>query len=300
MVLIGVGFALILSGTALAAQDVIRIASGSKVTSLDPIATAAAGNIEAYGQLYTHLVRKDHDGNFQPGLAESWDISEDGLTYTFKLRAAKFSDGSDITADDVAFSLTRVAKDANSSYPAGFAPIKDVTAVDASTVKMTLEYPSAPMRFCRKLRRWSEKIFDFLPLGCQGSELGKRTESGHQLAFADHVRDFDPLECSGGRWEGLEPQHRSNSFLDRTVILFDHVVEVLDPNHLNWDRAAEGLQHRLMAVIPAVLAPLRSMTILRGRPFTSSARAKNLVAAGLLRRFDSMKSRVFPNLSTAR
>jgi peptide/nickel transport system substrate-binding protein len=137
--------ALILSGTALAAQDVIRIASGSKVTSLDPIATAAAGNIEAYGQLYTHLVRKDQDGNFQPGLAESWDISEDGLTYTFKLRAAKFSDGSDITASDVAFSLTRVAKDANSSYPAGFAPIKDVTAVDASTVKMTLEYPSAPM-----------------------------------------------------------------------------------------------------------------------------------------------------------
>ena len=49
---------------------------------------------------------------------------------------------------------------------------------------------------------------------------------------------------------------------------------------------------RLTAVIPAVLAPLRSMTILRGRPFTSRARAKNLVAAVLLRRFDSMKSRV--------
>ncbi len=39
---------------------------------------------------------------------------------------------------------------------------------------------------------------------------------------------------------------------------------------------------RFTALIPAVLAPLRSMTILRGRPFTSRARAKNLVAAGLV------------------
>ncbi|MDN5786143.1 ABC transporter substrate-binding protein [Pseudorhodobacter sp.] len=137
--------AVLLCGTPLAAQDTLRIASGSKVTSLDPIATAAAGNIEAYGQLYTHLVRKDHDGTFKPGLAQSWDISPDGLTYTFELRPSKFSDGSDITADDVAFSLLRVAKDKSSAYPAGFAPIKEVTAVDADTVKMMLDYPSAPM-----------------------------------------------------------------------------------------------------------------------------------------------------------
>ncbi len=143
--IISAAVALMLSGTTLVAQEAIRIASPNPVASLDPIATAAAGDIGAYGQLYTHLLRKDADGKLQPGLAESWVISEDGLTYTFELRAAKFSDGSDITADDVAFSLTRVAKDKASSYPAGFAPIKEVTAVDADTVQMTLEYPSAPM-----------------------------------------------------------------------------------------------------------------------------------------------------------
>ncbi len=127
------------------AQDIVRIASPNKVTTLDPIASAAAGNIEAFGQLYARLLRRDGTGALQPGLAESWTISEDGLTYTFELRDAKFSDGSDITAEDVAFSLNRVAKDPGSSYPAAYAPVKAFTAVDEDTVELTLEYPSAPM-----------------------------------------------------------------------------------------------------------------------------------------------------------
>ena len=52
--------------------------------------------------------------------------------------------------------------------------------------------------------------------------------------------------------------------------------------------------------MPAALAPLLSMTILFGIPFDDSVLAKNLVAAGRFRRSDSMKSRVFPALSTAR
>ncbi|MDF1728804.1 MAG: ABC transporter substrate-binding protein, partial [Sulfitobacter sp.] len=127
------------------AQDIVRIASPNKVTTLDPIASAAAGNIEAFGQLYSRLLRKDAEGTLQPGLAESWTISDDGLTYTFELRDAKFSDGSDITAEDVAFSLNRVAKDESSAYPAAYAPVESFTAVDEDTVSLTLEYPSAPM-----------------------------------------------------------------------------------------------------------------------------------------------------------
>ncbi|MBB3992789.1 peptide/nickel transport system substrate-binding protein [Sulfitobacter undariae] len=127
------------------AQDVVRIASPNKVTVLDPIASAAAGNIEAFGQLYARLLRRDTSGALQPALAESWTVSKDGLTYTFELHDAKFSDGTDITAQDVAFSLNRVAKDEASSYPAAFVPVKAFTAIDDDTVELTLEYPSAPM-----------------------------------------------------------------------------------------------------------------------------------------------------------
>lgn len=142
---LAVTLALALSGTGAAAQDTIRIASPNKVTVLDPIISAAAGNIEAYGQLYARLLRRDAEGKLQPGLAESWTISDDGLTYTFELRDAKFSDGSTITAEDAAFSLTRVAKDENSAYPAGFAPLKEAVAIDEDTLQLTLEHPSAPM-----------------------------------------------------------------------------------------------------------------------------------------------------------
>ncbi|MBM1635176.1 ABC transporter substrate-binding protein [Sulfitobacter mediterraneus] len=134
-----------MSGTVASAQDTIRIASPNKVTVLDPIVSAAAGNIEAYGQLYARLLRRDADGMLQPGLAESYEMSEDGLTYTFELREAKFSDGTTITAEDAAFSLNRVSKDENSAYPAGFAPVKEFVAIDEDTLQLTLEHPSAPM-----------------------------------------------------------------------------------------------------------------------------------------------------------
>lgn len=137
--------ALLLAATPLTAQEMIRIASPNKVTTLDPIASAAAGNIEAFGQLYARLLRKDGEGRLQPGLAESWSVSDDGLTYTFELRDARFSDGTKITAEDVAFSLNRVAKDEGSAYPAAYAPVDEFKAVDEDTVELTLEYPSAPM-----------------------------------------------------------------------------------------------------------------------------------------------------------
>ena len=143
--IIPAALALMLSATVLSAQDAIRIASPNKVTVLDPIVSAAGGNIEAYGQLYARLLRKGADGVLEPGLAESWEVTEDGLTYTFEMRDAEFSDGSPITAEDAAFSLTRVAKDENSAYPAGFAPIKEVIAVDEDTLQITLEHASAPM-----------------------------------------------------------------------------------------------------------------------------------------------------------
>ena len=135
-----------LAGAA-AAQEAgtLTIASGNKVDTLDPIRSAAAGNIEAFGQLYARLLRKSPEGELEPGLAESWEASEDGLTYTFELRDARFSDGTPITAEDVAFSLNRVAKDEASTYPAAYSTVDEVVAVDEDTVELRLAKPSAPI-----------------------------------------------------------------------------------------------------------------------------------------------------------
>ena len=79
-----------------------------------------------------------------PGLAEKWEISEDGLVYTFTLRDAKFSTGDPVTTDDVVFSLNRAANPEVSPYAFLFSPVDKIEAVDAKTVKITLKEANAP------------------------------------------------------------------------------------------------------------------------------------------------------------
>jgi len=139
------------------AADVIRIVSPYQTTTLDPMRSAAAGNIETYGQLYSRLLRRNAEtGALEPGLAEKWDISADGLTYTFHLREAQFSDGSPITADDVVFSLERIHSDKKSAYPAPLGALDTISAADARTVVVKLKSPFAP--FLGNLEIWNMGI----------------------------------------------------------------------------------------------------------------------------------------------
>jgi peptide/nickel transport system substrate-binding protein len=113
--------------------------------SLDPTAEAAAAVDEVvYANVFEGLVRFAADGSVIPGLAESWDISEDGLTYTFHLHGGvKFHDGSDFNADDVKFSLERInAADSLNAQKQLYADIASVEVVDPVTVKVTLSKPN--------------------------------------------------------------------------------------------------------------------------------------------------------------
>ena len=85
------------------------------------------------------LVRVDKTGTkLEPGLAESWTASEDGLTYVFKIRDAKFSDGSPLTAEDAAFSLLRIRDDAGSLWSDSYKVIDTAVATDPHTPKIKL------------------------------------------------------------------------------------------------------------------------------------------------------------------
>ncbi len=117
---------------------------------LDPT-SAAAGAIDSvlYANVFEGLTRFAADGSILPGLAQSWDISADGLTYTFKLHpGVKFHDGTDMTAEDVKFSLDRArAADSQNAQKALFAGIADVAVVDPTTVKVTLSAPNGALPF---------------------------------------------------------------------------------------------------------------------------------------------------------
>ncbi|MDH6369525.1 peptide/nickel transport system substrate-binding protein [Paenibacillus sp. PastF-3] len=115
------------------------------------------GNVSSL--LYASLVTVDDKGIPTPELAESWDVSDDQLTYTFHLQKdLKFSDGSPLTADDVAFTWTiqyDKSYDGSSQLPSlnikggkaykeGTSPkIEGIKVIDPQTISATLEQPNA-------------------------------------------------------------------------------------------------------------------------------------------------------------
>lgn len=136
-------------GMAQAKSDIV-VAMQLEPPHLDPT-SAAAGAIDSvlYSNVFEGLTRFASDGAVIPGLAESWDISEDGKTYTFHLRkGVKFHDGTAMDAEDVKFSLDRArAEDSANAQKALFKGIEAVEVVDPATVKVTLSAPNGSFLF---------------------------------------------------------------------------------------------------------------------------------------------------------
>ena len=127
------------------AAGVLTIGRREDSTTFDPIKTAQNVDFWVFMNIFDVLVRVDKSGTeLQPGLAESWEISEDGLTYTFTMREASFSDGSPITAGDAAFTLLRIRDDEESLWSDSYTVIDTAEATDDRTLVVTLKTPSAP------------------------------------------------------------------------------------------------------------------------------------------------------------
>jgi len=150
--LLAVGFAVV-AVPALAASHLgpsVSLGMQLEPPMLDPTAGAAAAIDEVvYANVFEGLTRFAPDGSIVPGLAESWEISDDGLTYTFHLReGVTYHDGTDFEATDVVFSYDRArADDSTNAQKALFAAIETVEAVDPLTVKVTLSQPTGSFLF---------------------------------------------------------------------------------------------------------------------------------------------------------
>jgi len=112
----------------------------------DPVRGPSGMSHVVIEQVYSTLMALDPDANPYPELAESVDVSADGLEYTFKLRPGiKFHNGDDLTAEDVKFSFDRLrAKDSGYSYGAQVETIGSVDVVDPLTVKFKLTKRTGP------------------------------------------------------------------------------------------------------------------------------------------------------------
>ncbi len=134
------------TGEAVERGGELRFGRWEDVLTFDPQVPGDNGSIYLIVQVFDTLIRAGETGTeLEPSLAESWEISEDGLTYTFYLREnVMFSNGEPVTADDVVFSLERAREDGR-GYAFLFEPFNTITAVDENTVEITLDRVFTPM-----------------------------------------------------------------------------------------------------------------------------------------------------------
>lgn len=116
--------------------------------TLDPHRTGAAVTSRVLRQATDPLIRKNFDGEYVPGLATEWEISEDGLTWTFKLReGVTFHDGTPMNAEAVKASFDRILDPETNAVSARTAvgSMSSTEAIDEYTFSFTTDAPFAPL-----------------------------------------------------------------------------------------------------------------------------------------------------------
>jgi peptide/nickel transport system substrate-binding protein len=135
-------------------NEVLVVGQVAEPKSLDPHAATATNDFRIAVNLYDGLVRfRDGALDVVPGLAERWDISDDGRTYTFHLRqGVTFHDGTPFDAQAVKFNFDRMLDENHPQHDTGpfplaffFSAIKQTEVVDAHTVRLHLKEPFAPL-----------------------------------------------------------------------------------------------------------------------------------------------------------
>ena len=124
----------------------IVVGKDQEAPGLDPAKNPASAASRVFDLTYSRLTRLDTQMRPQPDLAEKWDISPDGKTYTFHLRkGVKFHNGRELTATDVKYTYERILNpDTASIAKSFFDPISSIEATDQSTVTIQLKAANTP------------------------------------------------------------------------------------------------------------------------------------------------------------
>lgn len=130
-------------------DKVVNIAISENILTMDPLDWAALPSLSANLMTYDCLIESDHEGNYNPQLATEWKVSDDGLTWTFKLReGVVFSNGEPFNADDVVATYNRLLNEPTLAVATTYWPVlKAVEKVDDNTVNIILSEPFGPFEY---------------------------------------------------------------------------------------------------------------------------------------------------------
>ena len=161
------------------AESVVTVMREIDTDRYDPHKSTSRANAEILFMAGDTLVTLDYDmQTIQPGLAESWSVSEDGKTYTFKLKkGVKFCSGKDFTAADVAASIDRWLDPATKGVTKNRAgDVDKVTAVDPHTVEYKLKQPYSELLF--QMTQHNHTIINIDQVKALGEDFGVKGMDG--------------------------------------------------------------------------------------------------------------------------
>lgn len=190
--------------------DVLIVGQIAEPKALDPAAVTAVNDFRILMNVYDGLARyKSGTLEVEPALATSWEISDDGKTYTFTLReGVKFHDGSDFNAEAVKFNFDRMLKEDHPFHDTGpfplsffFSAVQDVEVVGANTVKFTLDAPYAP--FLSNLAYPTGLIVSPDAVKQHGKEFGRNPSGTGPFKFAEwKSNERVVVERNEDYWDG--------------------------------------------------------------------------------------------------
>ena len=181
--------------------------------SLDPHAVTAVNDFRILVNLYDGLVRfKDGTLEVEPALAESYEVSDDGLTYTFTLREGiEFHDGTPLDAEAVKFNFERMLNEDHPFHDTGpfplaffFSAVENVEAVDDRTVRFNLNEPYAP--FLSNLAYPTGLIVSPAAVEEHGADFGRNPSGTGAFRFAEwQPNSRVVVERNADYWDGAPP-----------------------------------------------------------------------------------------------
>jgi oligopeptide transport system substrate-binding protein len=221
--------------TSLAGEQVL-ILPGAEPPSLDPHLSGDAASAEYVVEIFSGLMTYDPDLNLIPDIAESYEISEDGLVYTFKIRPeARFQDGKPVRAEDFKWSFERACDPATGSHTAdtymgdivgcrdklqgNASAVEGVVVVDDLTLQLTIDEPKG--FFLAKMTYPTAYVLD-----------RENVESGGRTWFT-HPNGSGPFKLSVPNQNMIVLERNDNYYrepkpiLDRVIYLVGVPVDLM-------------------------------------------------------------------------
>ena len=204
------------------ANDVFRYNEHKNISGLDPAFAKDNADIWAVHQLFNGLVQMDDNMNIQPCIASRWDISDDGIRYTFELRKdvlyhrhKQFGAGETraVTAEDFVYSFQRL-KNPNLASPGAWAMgvVKEFKALNQNTFQIELKHSFPAFLGMLSMKYFSvvpKEIVDFYGMSFRANPIGtgpfkfKHWSENNKLVFRKNAHYFE-VDSNGEKLPHLE------------------------------------------------------------------------------------------------